>query len=80
MRARCCDDLDVKDLKGGIRGAVSRTAACPGERCRRESPSGPGNTPLERGSKNVFVERGGECGPAVQKPAPFKSVPVRSSL
>ena len=65
----CHDDLDVEDLKGGIRGAVSRTAACPGERCRRESPSGPVYTPLERGSKNVFVERGGECGPASQTPA-----------
>ena len=70
------DDLDVEDQKGGIRGGVYRTAACPGERCRRDRPSGQAYTPSERVSTEIIVERGGECGPAAQKLAPPRFVPV----
>ena len=76
MSTNCCDDFDVEDLKGGIWGGVDRTAAYPGERCRRDRPSGPVNTPSERVSPKIIVEQGGECGPAAQKLAPPKSVPV----
>ena len=76
MSLNYCDDCDVEDLKGGIWGVVDRTAAYPGERCRRDRPSGPVNAPSERVSPKIIVERGGECGPAAQKLAPPKSVPI----
>ena len=56
------DDLDVEDQKGGIRGGVYRTAACPGERCRRDRPSGQAYTPSERVSTEIIIELRGECG------------------
>ena len=77
MDLNCCDDR--VDLKGGIRDGVNRAAVYPGERCRHDRPSGPvKNTPSERVSNKLMVERGGECGPATKMLAPPKSVPVAS--
>ena len=76
MDMHCFDDLDRDDLKGCIQGGVHRTAAYLDERCRYDRPSGPENTPSRRASTNLLVERGVECGPALQASAILKIVPV----
>ena len=70
------DDLNRNDQKGGIQGGVRRTAAYLDERCRHDRPSGSENTPLRRVPTNLLVERGFECGPALQASAALKIVPV----
>ena len=77
MEKECLiDDCDEGDLKGGIQGGAHRTAAYLGERRRHDRPSGPSNTPEERVPRNIFVERGVECGPALQASVTPKIVPV----
>ena len=70
------DNVDRGDQKGGIQGGAHRTAVYLDERCRNDRPSGPVNTPPERVSRNILVERGVECGPALQTSAAPKIVPV----
>ena len=70
------NDGDEVDPKGGIQGGARRTAAYLGERRRHNRPSGPSNTPEERAPRNKFVERGVECGPALQASVTPKIVPV----
>ena len=77
MDVNCNDDeADRGDLKGGIQGGAHRTAVYLGERCRYDHPSGPVDTPPERVSTNILVERGVECGPARQTSAAPKIVPA----
>ena len=76
MDINCFDDLDRDDQKGGIQGGAHRTAAYLDGRCRYGRPSGPVNTPSERVSTNILVERGVECGPALQTSVAPKIVPV----
>ena len=70
------NDGDEVDLKRGIQGGARRTAAYLGERRRHDRPSGPSNTPEERAPRNIFVERGVECGPALQASVTPKIIPV----
>ena len=70
------DDVDRGDQKGGILGGAHRTAVYLGEQCRYDHPSGSVNTPSERVSTNVLVERGVQCGPALQTSAAPNIVPV----
>ena len=76
MNTNCDDNADGVDLKGGIQGGAHRTAVYLGERCRYDHPSGPVDTPPERVSTNILVERGVECGPTRQTSAAPKIVPV----
>ena len=76
MNMNCFDDVDRGDQKVGIQGGAHRTAVCLDERCRYDRPSGPVNTPSEKVSTNILVERGVECGPALQTSAAPKIVPV----
>ena len=72
----CFDDVNRGDQKGDIQGGAHRTAVYLDERCRYGRPSGPVNTPPERVSTNILLERWVECGPALQTSAAPKIVPV----
>ena len=76
MDLNCFDDVDRDDQKGGIQDGAHRTVAYQDERYRYDRPSGSVNTPSERVSTNILVERGVECGPALQTSAAPKIVPV----